>query len=148
VYGTNDILSVAPSFQHVGRVGGEVVTRHLAIRSGGLRFAPIRPTKLNPDYAAMVVDLRVARMREATCGDKSAQGPGCRFAYPGYACYTKNGLVRRSYGAGWRRSRNPPSCHTQRRITLRSNPPYEAPDEVQRLSGAFETLGCINEQSA
>ena len=29
---------------------------------------------------------RVARMSEATCGDESAQGPGWRFAYPGYAC--------------------------------------------------------------
>jgi len=28
--------------------------------------------------------------------------------------------------AGWRRSRNPPSCRTMRRITLRSNPPYKS----------------------
>ena len=28
--------------------------------------------------------------------------------------------------AGWRRSRNPPSCRTMRRITLRSNPAYKS----------------------
>ena len=37
--------------QRVGRIRGEAVIRRYAWQDGGLRFAPIRPTKHDPGYA-------------------------------------------------------------------------------------------------
>jgi len=65
--------------------------------------------------------VRVARMSEGTCGAERVQGPGERFAYPGYACHTTTGDTTLCFAKLWKDQHPLKGCNRSRKqptITL------------------------------